>query len=260
MIVDCHTHISSPSSEIDVAEHLEACEKVDACIVLARGPGDSAEVNKEVSKYVKGRRKLVGFAIINPTRDKVGTRPIKANTSELGLAGVVVYCPDRKFHPAHSRAMRLYEACEELALPVFFHNGAAFGPDSILQYAQPYLLDEVAQKFGSLKIIIGSMGVPFVSQTISMLAKHENVYADLTISPKKVWQIYNIVLSAHEAGVMDKLLFGSGYPFARADNCIETLLGFNKLLADTSLPTVPREKIRAIIERDTLALLGVRKG
>ncbi|RKY06921.1 MAG: amidohydrolase, partial [Planctomycetota bacterium] len=125
--------------------------------------------------------------------------------------------------------------------------------------AQPYLLDEVARKFGSLKIIIGSMGVPFVPQTICMLAKHENVYADLTISPEKVWQIYNIVVSAHEAGVMDKLLFGSGYPLARADNCIETLLGFNKLLADTNLPTVPREQIRGIIERDTLALLGISR-
>lgn len=258
LIVDCHTHINSPSREIDAAEHLEACEKVDACIVLASGD-DNAEVNKEVGKYVKGRRKMVGFAMVNPAEDKVGTRPIKANTSELGLAGVVTYCPDSKFHPAHSRAMRLYEACEELALPVFFHNGAPFGPDAMLEYAQPYLLDEAAQRFGSLKIIIGSMGVPFVPQTICMLAKHENVYADLTISPEKVWEIYNIVVSAHEAGVMDKLLFGSGYPFARADNCIETLLGFNKLLADTNLPTVPREKIRGIIERDTLALLGISR-
>jgi len=259
LIVDCHTHINSPSREIDAAEHLEACEKVDACFVLACGAGDNAETNKEVGKYVKGRRKIFGFAMINPAEDKIGTRHIKANTSELGLAGVVVYCPDSKFHPTHSQAMRLYEACEELALPVFFHNGAPFGPDAMLEYAQPYLLDEVAQRFGSLKIIIGNMGVPFVPQTICMLAKHENVYADLTISPHKVWEIYNIVLNTHEAGVMDKVLFGSGYPFARADNCIETLLGFNKLLADTNLPTVPREKIRGIIERDTLALLGISR-
>ncbi len=257
MIVDCHTHINCPSREIDAAEHLEACEKVSACIVLASG--DGAEVNKEVSKYVKSHRKMVGFAVVNPAEDNASTRNVKANTSELALDGVVMYCPDGKFHPAHSRAMRFYEVAEELGLPVFFHNGPSFAPDAVLEYAQPYLLDEVARRFGSLRIIIGSMGGPFVPQTICMLAKHENVYADLTISPEKVWQIYNIVVSAHEAGVMDKLLFGSGYPFARADNCIETLLGFNKLLADTSLPTVPREQIRGIIERDTLALLGINR-
>ena len=259
MIVDCHTHINCPSRDIDTAEHLEACEKVDTCIVLASGQGGSSEANKEISKYVKGHRKMVGFAVVNPAEDKIGTRNITANTRDLGLKGVVMYCPENRFHPAHSRAMRFYEVAEELGLAVFFHNGASLGPDAILDYAQPYLLDEVVRRFGSLKIVIGSMGVPFVSQTISMLAKHENVYADLTISPQKVWEIYNIVVSAHEADVMDKLLFGSGYPFARADNCIETLLGFNKLLADTNLPTVPREKIRGIIERNTLALLGINR-
>jgi hypothetical protein len=60
--------------------------------------------------------------------------------------------------------------------------------------------------------------------------------------------------------VMDKLLFGSGYPQANAGQCMETLLGFNKLLADTNLPTVPRVDIQGIIERDTLELLGIRSG
>jgi hypothetical protein len=38
---------------------------------------------------------------------------------------------------------------------------------------------------------------------------------------------------------------------------METLLGFNMLLADTNLPTVPRGNIRNVIERDTLQLLGI---
>jgi len=227
--------------------------------VLASGQAGSAEANKETSKYISQHRKTVGFAAVNPAEDGIGAKTITATTHELNLKGVVMYCPESKFHPAHTRAMRLYEVAEELGLPIFFHVSTRLRPDAILDYAQPYLLDEAARKFSSLKIVIGSMGMPFVSQTICMLAKHENVYADLTISPRKVWEIYNIVVGAHEAGVMDKLLFGRGYPFARADNCIATLWGFNKLLADTNLPTVPREKIRAIIERDTLALLGISR-
>jgi len=80
----------------------------------------------------------------------------------------------------------------------------------------------------------------------------------LTIQPRNVWQIYNMVMAAHEYGVMDKLLFGSGFPSGDAGRCIETLLGFNMLLADTNLPAVPRGSIRNIIERDTLGLLGIR--
>ena len=91
-----------------------------------------------------------------------------------------------------------------------------------------------------------------------MVGKHENVYADLTIRPNNVWQTYNTVVAAYEHGVMGKLLFGSGFPLGNAGECIETLLGFNMLLADTNLPTVPRGSIRNIIERDTLELLGIR--
>ncbi len=58
---------------------------------------------------------------------------------------------------------------------------------------------------------------------------------------------------------MDKLLFGSGFPFGKASECIETLLGFNKLLSDTNLPSVPLSTIRSVIERDSLELLGIGK-
>jgi predicted TIM-barrel fold metal-dependent hydrolase len=101
------------------------------------------------------------------------------------------------------------------------------------------------------------MGMPFIEQTLSIVSRHKNVYADLTIRPKNVWQTYNMVVAAHEHGVMDKLLFGSGFPSGNASQCIETLLGFNMLLADTNLPTVPRGSIRNIIERDSLKLLGI---
>ena len=203
---------------------------------------------------------MVGFALVDPTKDNVSVKNLTPLRDKLGLDGAVLYCSSCGFHPAHSRAMRFYESAQELALPVFFHNGGlALGPDAVLDYAQPYLLDEVAREFSALKIIIGTMGIPFVEQTLSMVAKHKNVYADLTIRPSNVWQVYNMVAAAHEFGVMDKLLFGSGFPFSKAGECMETLLGFNKLLADTNLPTVPRGNIRNIIERDTLEILGIKK-
>ena len=108
-----------------------------------------------------------------------------------------------------------------------------------------------------MKIIVGGMGSPFVEQTLALVAKHSNVYADLTVRPSSVWQVFNTVVAANEHGVMDKLLFGSGFPLGNAGQCIETLLGFNMLLADTNLPTVPRDRISTIVERESLELLGV---
>jgi predicted TIM-barrel fold metal-dependent hydrolase len=260
MIVDCHTHISDADSDTGTSEHLTAAETVDVCIVLAE-PGDSGrEVNEKLSEYVaKHQRKMVGFAFVDPTKGSVRIKDVTSLTDKLGLKGAVLYCSGCGFHPAHSRAMQFYESACSLGLPVFFHNGGALGADAVLDYAQPYLLDEVARKFSALKIVVGTMGMPFVEQTLSLAAKHENVYADLTIEPGNIWQVYNTVVAAHERGVMDKLLFGSGYPAGNVQQCMETLLGFNKLLADTNLPTVPRGAIQNIIERDTLRLLGIER-
>ncbi|MCH8119814.1 MAG: amidohydrolase family protein [Planctomycetes bacterium] len=260
MIVDCHTHINCAGDDVEMSEHLAAAETVDACIVLAAADGPSEEVNKGLAEYVnKHKEKMVGFAVVEPMQDKISVNNLKPVKDKLGLKGVVLYCSACGFHPAHSRAMRFYESAQELGLPVFFHNGdGALGADAVLDYAQPYLLDEVAREFAALKIIIGNMGMPFIEQTLSVVGKHENVYADLTIKPSNVWQTYNTVVAAYERGVMDKLLFGSGFPLGNAGQCMETLLGFNMLLADTNLPTVPRGSIRNIIERDTLELLGIR--
>jgi hypothetical protein len=260
MIVDCHTHINCAAENIEASEHLAATETVDICIVLAAPEGPSQEVNKKLSEYIsRHKEKMIGFAVVEPTKDKISVKNLATLTDKLGLKGIVLYCSQCGFHPAHSRAMKFYESAQELGLPVFFHNEMVLGPEAVLDYAQPYLLDEVAREFSALKIVIGTMGSPFVEQTLSMVAKHKNVYADLTIKPSNVWQVYNMVVAAHECGVMDKLLFGSGFPFGKAEECIETLLSFNKLLADTNLPTVPRGNIQNIVERDTLEVLGIKK-
>ena len=259
MMVDCHTHIDFAVAGADVSEHLDAAETVDVCIVLPTPAATGPETNRKLSEYVgKHGEKMVGFALIDPTRDNINAKNLESIPEKLGLKGVVLYCSKCGFHPAHSKAMKLYEAAQQMALPVFFHNGH-LAPDAVLDYAQPYLLDEVARTFPDLKIVIGNMGLPFIEQTLSLVAKHKNVYADLTIIPANVWRIYNTVVSAYELGVMDKLLFGSGFPSGNPGRCIETLLGFNKLLGDTNLPAVPRGSIRNIIERDTLEVLGIEK-
>ena len=266
MIIDCHTHISSGEGNVETSEHFAAAETVNACIVLAQ-PSDSEKTsgksvkdpNKQLSDYVgRYKEKMIGFAYVNPLVDKINEKKITELREKLGLKGAVVYCSDCGFHPAHSDAMRFYQIADELGFAVFFHNaGFSLSSGAVLEYAQPYMLDEVAREFPSLKIIIGNMGVPFYEQALLIASRHENVYADLTIRPNNTWQTYNMVVTAHEYGVMDKLLFGSGFPAARSQECIETLLGINMLLGDTGLPAVPRGSIKNIIERNSLKLLGI---
>jgi predicted TIM-barrel fold metal-dependent hydrolase len=260
MIIDCHTHVDPNAEDAAQTAHLMAVEMVDACLVLACPGPNRQEVNERLARYVNAHKeKMIGFALVEPTEDNVTDKTLRTVTEKMGLSGVVLYCAVYGFHPMHSRAVRFYEAAQEMGLPVFFHN-ADLDPSSqgALAYVQPYLLDEVARAFPKLKIVIGGMGVPFVDQSLAVLARHQNVYADLTIKPNKVWQTYNMVVAAHEYGVMEKLVFGSGFPSGNAADCIETLLGFNMLLADTNLPTVPRSSISNVVERNALDVLGIK--
>lgn len=258
MIVDCHTHLHSPEKGNLAEEHQAMCSRLDACFVMAGISGDRTVLNSELRDYVAGNPKARGFAVINPLEDNISHRALKGLTLEQGLRGLVLYCAEEKYHPAHTRAMRLYEEAQRLGLVVFFNNCPPYSTDAVLDYAQPWLVDEIARTFPDLKIIVGRMGLPFFWQTEALVSKHENVYADMSLHPQRVWQVYNMVLSAYEAGIMHKLLFGSGYPYAEPDACIETLLGFNRMLANTHLPQVPREKLRSIVERDSLTLLGLK--
>jgi hypothetical protein len=258
MIIDCHTHINSPGCEIKPEDHFVASEPVDACIVLASPDRPNRQSNELVGKYIaKHSKKMFGFAVVNPVIDDISKRYWAGVKDDMGFKGAVLYCSSEGFHPAHSMALQFYEVAQALKIPLFFHNAPPFTADAVLEYARPLLLDEIARQFKDLKIIIGSMGRPFVNETVYMLARHENVFGDLSINPQKVWEVYNTMLAAHEANVLGKLFFGSALPFSKPQTCVETLLGFNKLLAETNLPTVPRESIRGIIERDTLAILGI---
>ncbi len=258
MIVDCHTHIRCRNERVELSDHLASAQAVDHCLVLACAANPAGQINTELSAYVnKHAAKMTGFAFIDPTVRNVDKKQLQSIRDELGLKGAVLYCSECGFHPAHTAAMKFYAAAEELGMPVFFHNGGKFNTESVLDYARPYLLDEIARSFPDLKIIIGSMGMPFLEQTLCMAGKHPNVYADLSINPRRIWRIYNTILAAYEIGVMEKLLFGSGFPLGNADECMETLLGFNKLLGDIKLPRVPRGVIRNILERDSLEILGL---
>jgi hypothetical protein len=119
------------------------------------------------------------------------------------------------------------------------------------------LLDEVARTFPRLPIIIAQLGQPWIDETICLLGKHHNVFADISGTLSHTWQAYTALVSAHQNQVIDKLLFGSDFPYTSATDCIEALYSINQIAQGTNLPVVPRESLRGIVERDSLGLLGL---
>jgi predicted TIM-barrel fold metal-dependent hydrolase len=295
MIVDCHTHIwESPDQlgQLDLGSTAKPARKragrpvvqanagkgvwrsipaadpdhhwaesgtVDKSIVLGfKSRYLQADVpNRFVAEYVKRYpQKLIGFAGIDPT-DEAAIEEVHVARDELKLRGITVSPANQDFHPSDSRAMDVYAECERLGMPVLFHPSGMFTERSKLEYGRPYLLDEIARAFPNLRMIVAQLGQPWVEETITMLGKHQHVLADVSGLLARPWQAYNALVSAHQAGVIDKLLFGSDFPYTSATECIEALYSINQMAQGTNLPVVPREMLRGIVERDALSLLGI---
>ncbi len=269
MIVDCHTQIWDTSAlhdlddprpdSLEATRHLEAVDPVDRAIVLgfkSRYLGTEIP-NHFVAEYVRRYSdKLIGFAGIDPTVPGWADELAIAQ-EELGLRGVVVSPPLQDFHPTDTRAMRLYEACLERRMPVLFEHHHR-NPAAKLEYARPVLLDEIARELPDLPVVISQMGYPWVDETVVLLAKHRCVYADVAGLLPAPWRSYNALLAAFEQNVMDKLLFGSDYPYRSPAECIEALYSINQISSGTELVAIPREQLRRIVERDALAVLGIQ--
>ena len=274
MIVDCHTQTWDANAQLgeaqaayvqeamqaDMASHLTAVDTVDRAIVLGfKSNYLRAEIpNRYVSEYVRRySNKLIGFAGIDPT-DPDWRHELSVAQEELGLKGVTISPSMQDFHPTDTRAMELYEECLQRNIPVLFERSLR-GAAAKMEYARPQLLDEVAREFPDLRIVLSHMGYPWIHETIVLLAKHPRIYADIAGISRHPWLSYNALMPAHEYGVIDKLLFGSDFPHRSPAECIEALYSLNQISAGTTLAVIPRQKLRGIVERDALALLGIEQ-
>jgi predicted TIM-barrel fold metal-dependent hydrolase len=284
MITDCHTHIwQSPEQlgdgalaelsrpavfagqkmrllpQADTANHLLACEPADRTFVLGFKSKylGAAIPNEYIADYCREHAdRMVGFAGMDPTEDDAVAQ-VTHVTATLGLRGLCICPAAQDFHPSDTRAMAVFEQAAALHLPVIFYPGTHLSPKTKMEYARPHLLDEVARSFPNLKMVVSHMGYPWVDEALVLLGKHQNVYADLAALLRRPWIAYDALVRAHQTQVIDKLLFGSDFPFTTTGECIETLYTINQMAMGTNMPTVPRESLRGIVERDVLALLGI---
>jgi hypothetical protein len=239
------------------AAHERAMSCVDASIVIGfRSDLLGARIpNEYLAEFVaRNPRRRIGIAGIDPLSDDVLDQ-IEAAVG-LGFSGISVSPASQGFHPAHSLAMRVYERCLTLAMPLFVLN-SPLTATSQLEFARPALWDEVARTFPDLPILIAQLGHPWIDETLLLLGKHRSVWADISGVASRPWQLYNALLNANSFGVMPKLLFGSNFPHENPAKAIEALYSVNTFSLGRQLPAVPRSQVRSIVERDALSCLGI---
>ena len=280
MIVDCHSHVfqypqsfseefireaqargRSKPIDLDASpeKHWNAMQGVDRVIVFGLRASHFGHLvpNEFVADYANQHPgKVIGFAAVDPTYESVRDT-LEYAVNKLKLRGVKLGPIYQNIHPTDKRMMEVYEFCQARKLPIMIHQGTTFLRRAPLKYSLPILLEDVALEFPDLKMIIAHMGHPWISDTIVLIRKQPNFYSDVSALYYRPWQFYNALILAKEYGVLDKLLFGTDYPFTTPETSLQGLRSCNKLVEGTNLPRLEEEEIESIIHAPALSLLGL---
>jgi uncharacterized protein len=275
MIVDCHVNIWNDEHVLplfheqmarirpggmglkaDAAALAAEMRAVDRAIVFALRYGDSAGVESDDATTAACVRahpgKFVGFAYADPRRPDC-MELLRHAIEDLALKGVK-YGPIYNGVPLDDPRMTpIDEYCVQNDLPLTMHMGTTFGQSTPLELGRAIHVDPIARHWPDLKMILAHMGHPWYEECIVVVRKHPNVYAEVSALFYRPWQFWNILVTAQEYLVTDKIFWGTDFPFSRVHESIDGLRNVNRVVADTGLPRVSEATIEQILASNPFA-------
>lgn len=223
MIIDSHTHNFEHESKYYSPEDLISSMDeagIDYSLLIADGTVGGTTSAEEAIKICEKypRLKAIGnFEYSNLDRNK---RLIEY-LNQGKIHGVKFYPGYENFFPQDEKIFPFYEQCEKLGKPVIFHTGLLMeGLSGLLRQVQPLNIDDVANKFPNLKIVMAHFGNPWIIDTVAVLHRNKNVYIDLSgyfeifkpIPKKDIrYLIQDITFIKNWVG-FKKMLFGTDWP------------------------------------------------
>ncbi len=165
--------------------------------------------------------KVIGFAGINPLRGMKSVQAVEHAVRNLGLKGVsidpyggLVQANDRRLYP-------VYGKCAELGVPVVITCGPLPVAGPRLAHGDVRAIDDVAADFPELTIVIDHSGWPWVTETIAIAFRHENVYIDTSLYS----HLPGAALFAEAANTIipDRILFASCFPVVPVETALDRI-------------------------------------
>jgi len=251
----------TPKVDESTPEQLKAhVAPVDRFIVLGlKWPLAGYDVpNEYIAEHVAdyGGR-AVAFACVHPD-DAGAPAEFERCVTRLGMRGLSLCALAQRFDPHGEGAWKLYDMAHQLKVPLVMNQFLNTGyPRTELDYASPMLVDRIALRYPQLRIIMAHLGNPWCEETILLVRKHRNVYADLALLYNKKWQFYHAMQFALDYDVTGKLLFGSDAPFQGPADAAQSFRAINTWASARGMPTIPEHIIDDILYRRPLEILGI---
>lgn len=244
--LDLHVYDSRP------ADHWRAAQAADKTIVFglqARASGVWVP-NEIIADYVRQHPdRLEGWASVDPSEPDC-VEQLEHCVQTLGLRGLKLGPVYQHFDPQDRKHWPLFRKCQELGLPILWHQGTTFPSQARLRWGNPLQLEDIAMDFPDLRMIIAHLGHPWEESVVALIRKCPNVYADISAVHYRPWRFWQAMVTAMEYGVTHKLLLASDFPSATITNVINGLRNVNEPVEGTRLPQFPTELQDEIIHEN----------
>ncbi len=204
----------------------------------------------------KHPEKLIGFCSVDPL-DSDAVEQLDDAIQNLKLKGLKMGPIYQNVAPYDPRFLAIMQRASDLRIPVLIHQGTTFCANVSLEISNPVQLQPLALQFPKLKVVIAHMGHPWINETLVLIRKNRNMFADISALYYRPWQFYNALVAAMEYGVLDRLLLGSDYPFTTPQSTMDALRLVNNITEGTRLPRIPDSQLEAMIHRNALELLEI---
>jgi predicted TIM-barrel fold metal-dependent hydrolase len=211
--------------------------------------------DEDVAAYVaRDAGRMIGFMSLDPTQDGWQDE-MHDGRERLGFRGIKLLPMYAGFYPQEERLDPLWRYASRHDLPVLLHTGTTFVSNAPIDCTLPRHLDAVAIRFPEVKIILAHLGHPYEGETVAVIRKHPNVYADISALFYRPWQLFHSLMLVHEYNVWEKLLFGTDFPVTTVG---ETVAGLRSL-CDVRIDrfSLPRQRVEELIQREALGPLGL---
>lgn len=186
--------------------------------------------NDFIAKYVAEHPDLyVGYGGIDPN---MATKPklmeLERMFKDLEIVGLKLHPAYQDFFPNdREKCYPMYEMCVEYDIPILFHTGSTRMTHCNIRSSKPEYIDEVANDFPGLRIIMSHFGWPWTEEALAVMWRHEHVYCDLSgWLPKHIYDTQPIVFQYMNSVMPDKFVYGSDYPAISPKVWIDQFAGY----------------------------------
>jgi uncharacterized protein len=192
-------------------EELLAAEGVDYACILAELSHVTTGVctNESVRDFCRGRSRLIPFCDINPHLHTDLGGELRRKVEMEGFRGIKMYPTYQHYYLNDPRMYPLYQAAQDLGIPVLIHTGSSVFKQSRIKYGDPMHLDDVARDFENLNLVMAHSGRGLWYDSAFFLSKlHPNLYMEISGLPPSKLMTYFPELARNT----DKVIFGSDWP------------------------------------------------